>query len=152
MGVNNLDIDDAGLNLITQFEGFRANPYQDQNNIWTIGYGSTYLTDGSRVTQYTPAVTQNQALDLLHYGCRTAINCINTHVNVDLNQNQFDALCDFVYNVGSGNFISSTLLVLLNQGQYDSVPTQLMRWTKTGGQPNSGLIRRRQAEINLWGS
>ena len=149
---NNLDISDAGLNLIKEFEGFRSDPYQDQAGIWTIGYGTTYLTDGSRVTENTPSVTKDQATVLLHYGCRTVINCINSHVTVDLNQNQFDALCSFVYNIGSGNFTLSTLLKVINGTEDGDTDVQFMRWNKVGGVPNAGLTRRRQAEIDLYNS
>lgn len=145
-----MQVSNNGLNLITQFEGFSTVPYLDQNNVSTIGYGSTYYSDGTRVTMDDSPVTQEQALQLLDYSCQTAVNCINRLVQIDLNQNQFDALVDFVYNVGSGNFQSSTLLKDINSNNLADIPNQFMRWNKVAGQPNNGLTRRRQAEINLW--
>jgi lysozyme len=67
-----------------------------------------------------------------------------------LNQNQFDALVSFAFNVGDGAFRSSTLLRLLNQGQYDQVPAQLRRWNMDNGHVVQGLINRRNKEIALW--
>ena len=150
--MNNLDICNAGLDLIKEYEGFRSNVYQDQKGIWTIGWGTTYLSDGSKVTSHTPSVSEEEATELLHYGCRIAVKSINDHVSVALNQNQFDALVCFVYNIGIGGFQSSTLLRLLNDGDYDSVSSQLMRWNKADGVEARGLTRRRKAEAELFNS
>ena len=152
MSTNNLSTSSTGINLITSFEGFSAYPYQDQNGIPTIGYGSTYYQDGTRVTMDDPAISKDQAIAILQSYVKKFERVVNQYVSAELNQNQFDALVDFVYNIGPGNFLSSTLLKLLNQEQYDQIPAQFMRWNKTGGQPNPGLTRRRQAEANLWNS
>jgi len=152
MSENNLTTSENGINLITSFEGFRSSPYLDQNGIPTIGYGSTYYQDGTKVTMQDPAITKDQAIEILQTYVQKFEAIVNDHVTVSLNQNQFDALVDFTYNVGPGNFLSSTLLRLLNQGQYDQIPAQFMRWNKTNGQPNAGLTRRRQAEADLWNS
>lgn len=152
MSINNLTTDSAGINLITQFEGFSASPYLDQRGIPTIGYGSTYYSDGTPVTMDDNAITQDQAISLLQLYVQKFERVINAHVTVKLNQNQFDALVDFTYNVGPGNFLSSTLLTILNQGNYSGVPAQFMRWNKTNGTPNAGLTRRRQVESDLWNS
>lgn len=152
MSMNNLTTDSAGITLITSFEGFSSTPYTDQNGIPTIGYGSTYYQDGTKVTMDDSSISQDQAVQILQSYVTKFENIINQHVIVELNQNQFDALVDFTYNIGPGNFVSSTLLHLLNQSEYDQVPAQFMRWNKTGGQVNPGLTRRRQAEINLWNS
>jgi len=151
--MNNLDISDNGLNLIKQFEGYRSSPYQDQNGIWTIGYGSTYLLDGTRVNENTDIVDNDTATALLKYGCQTAINCINQNIIVDLTQNNFDALCSFVYNIGTGSFIKSTLLKVIN-GEVTtiSINDAFLMWDKAGGVVNAGLLRRRNAEIALYNS
>ena len=67
-------------------------------------------------------------------------------VNVPLAQNQFDALTSWVYNLGSSNLMSSTMLTLLNEGKYDEVPQQIKRWNKAGGKVLDGLVKRREAE------
>jgi lysozyme len=145
--MNNMKTGQAGLQLIESFEGIELVGYNDQNMppIPTIGYGHT----GPDV-YVGETITQEQAEEYLQGDLGTAENAVNNFVTVDLNQNQFDALVDFTYNCGSGNFKSSTLLSLLNQGQYDQVPVQMLRWNKVNGQPNDGLTRRRKAEGNLF--
>ena len=75
---------------------------------------------------------------------------INDLVTVELNQNQFDAMVSWVYNLGVGNLQSSTLLKVLNAGDYAGVPEQIMRWNKASGKVLEGLTRRRQAEADLF--
>ena len=75
---------------------------------------------------------------------------INKLVTVGLNQNQFDAMVSWVYNLGSANLQASTLLKVLNAGQYGEVPAQMLRWNKAGGKVLEGLTRRRQAEADLF--
>lgn len=134
----------AGLNLIKQFEGFRKAAYLDTGNVPTIGYGTT---KGVKMGQ---VITESQALEFLQRDVASAENTVNKSVKVPLTQNQFDALVCFVYNVGSGNFNSSTLLKLLNGGQYDQVDEQLLRWNKDNGKVIDGLTRRRVAEGKLF--
>lgn len=134
----------AGLNLIKQFEGFRSKAYLDTGNIPTIGYGTT---KGVKMGQ---VITEAQALEFLQRDVTSAQNTVNKSVKVPLTQNQFDALVSFVYNVGSGNFNTSTLLKLLNGGHYDQVDEQLMRWNKDDGKVIDGLTHRRAAEGKLF--
>ena len=75
---------------------------------------------------------------------------INDLVNVELKQHQFDALVAWVYNLGAGNLISSTLLIRLNAGEYADVPHEIQRWNKAGGEVLEGLVRRRKAEALLF--
>ena len=77
-------------------------------------------------------------------------NYVNTYVTVELNQSQFDAMVSWVYNLGGGNLKASTLLKVVNQGEFDGVPAQIMRWNKAGGKVLEGLTRRRQAEADLF--
>ena len=150
--MSNFKTSQNGINLITEFEGFRANPYLDQNNIPTIGYGSTHYSDGSAVTMDDDSISQSDAVALLQIYVKKFEDVVNNDVTANINQNQFDALVDFTYNVGPGNFASSTLLKVINGDVDGDVATQFMRWNKTGGQPNAGLTRRRQAEIDLYNS
>ena len=71
-------------------------------------------------------------------------------VTVELNQNQYDTMVSWVYNLGGGNLKASTLLRVLNQGEFDGVPAQIMRWNKAGVKVLEGLTRRRQAEADLF--
>ena len=85
--------------------------------------------------------------------CRDIVefeNYVNDLVQVPLKQNQFDALCSWVYNLGPANLKASTLLKVLNSGDYEGVPAQIKRWNKAGGNVNAGLVRRREAEAALW--
>lgn len=146
-GVAN-DIDQAGLELITGFEGFSSTVYNDVAGNPTIGYG--HLITDDEEGEYNNGVTQDQALDLLRDDAQEAVDAVNELVTVDLNQNQFNVLVSFVYNVGRGNFESSTLLRELNQGNYDRVPDELRRWTRSGGEVIGGLERRREREADLF--
>jgi lysozyme len=87
---------------------------------------------------------------LLGQDLEGAERTVNEAVTVPLNQNQFDALVSFTFNVGNGAFRGSTLLKLLNQRQYDQVPTQLRRWVMDNGHVVQGLVNRREKEIALW--
>lgn len=134
----------SGLQITKQFEGCRLTSYQDPRGIWTIGYGHT-AGIGPGMT-----ITQNQADDFLMEDIQTAVNAVNSLVDVDvpLNQNEFDALVDFCFNVGAGNFANSTLLKLLNQGDYAGAAAQFDNWDYAGGVQLAGLLRRRQAETD----
>jgi lysozyme len=149
---NNFTTSQNGLNLITEFEGFRSNPYLDQNNIPTIGYGSTHYEDGSAVTMDDDSITKDEAMSLLAIFVKNFENTVNTEVTADINQNQFDALIDLVYNIGPGHFANSTVLKVVNGESDVDIATAFMMWDVAGGGPNPGLIRRRQAEIDLYNS
>jgi lysozyme len=133
-----------GITLIKFYEGFRANAYYCPANVLTIGYGTT-----ANVTK-NMVVTEAQAERLLQSDLRKFETTVNSSVKVPLTQDQFDALVCFTYNVGSGAFKSSTLLKVLNQGRYDLVADQLMRWNKAGGKVLAGLTKRRASEASLF--
>ncbi|MGY5958682.1 lysozyme [Kosakonia sp. BK9b] len=136
----------AGLTLIKSFEGLSLEKYRDAVGKWTIGYGHLILPNES----FPQALTKEQAEDLLRADLGMTERGIRKQVTVDLNQNQFDALVAFAFNVGLGNLQSSTLLRLLNQGQYQAAADQLPRWNKAGGNVLAGLTRRREAERALF--
>lgn len=138
------EINAAGLALTKQFEGFKDTAYQDQGGVWTIGYGHTHGVQGGMTC------TPEQAEGWLKDDLSLASEYVEKLVKVALTDNQFAALADFAFNVGVGNFASSTLLRLLSFGRYSEVPDQLRRWNKCAGQVNEGLIRRREAEVALW--
>lgn len=135
-----------GIKLVKEFEGFKAQAYLCPANVWTIGYGTT---SGVKKGQM---VTEEQAIKLLQDDLAKFEKAVKNLVRVPLNQDQFDALVAFVYNIGVGAFSRSTLLSLLNQGNYEAVPEQLLRWNKAGGRVLNGLTRRRQAEGKLFKS
>jgi len=142
---NNLSYSKNGLSLTQSFEGVRLTAHQDQVGVWTIGYGHT----GPDVHGGL-AITQEQANDLLMGDVSHAAAAVNRLVTVPLTQDQFDALVDFVFNVGIGNFGSSTLLRELNASNFTEAAAQFERWSHAGGIVVAGLLRRRQAEAKLF--
>ncbi|AXE28664.1 muraminidase [Chromobacterium phragmitis] len=138
---------DNGVNLIKRFEGLRLQAYQDAVGVWTIGYGHT----GPEVHAGL-CVSDEQAEQLLRQDLSRFEQGVASLVKVALNQNQFDALISFSYNLGLGNLQSSTLLRLLNQGDYQGAAGQFPLWDKAGGKTEPGLQKRRQAEQALFGT
>jgi len=138
-------INDAGLNLIKEFEGCKLTAYICPAGVLTIGYGST----GPHVVPGM-TITQEEAETLLRDDLRRFEEGVEQLVEVPLNDNQFSALVSFAFNLGLGALSGSTLLRLLNEGNYAAVPAQLARWNKSGGKVLAGLTRRREAEGKLW--
>ena len=140
----NMNIGNKGLEMIKHFEGLELNAYQCAAGVWTIGYGHT------KGVQKGMVISEDTANEMLVEELKEYENYINTLVEVELNQNQFDAMVSWVYNLGSSNLQASTLLKVLNAGDYEGVPAQIMRWNKAGGKVLEGLTRRRQAEADLF--
>lgn len=137
-------LSDAGFAQLEQFEGFSATPYPDHKG-QSIGYGHL-IKPGEGLTY----VTQDQAVELLAQDVADAERTVRNAVTVPLTQNQFDALVSFTYNVGSGAFRGSTLLRLLNAGDYQGAAAQFPRWVNASGQVNASLVQRRQIEQQLF--
>ena len=137
-------ISQEGIELIKKFEGCELEAYQDSVGVWTIGYGHT------KDVKEGDSINRDEAEHLLHEELPEYEGYINDLVTVPLNQCQFDALVCWVYNLGPTNLKESTLLKLLNAGDYHTVPAQIKRWNKAGGQTLQGLIRRREAEALLF--
>lgn len=132
------------VELVKEFEGLRLEAYRDIVGVPTIGYGRTVNVRMGDV------ITKELAEKFLMEDLGVYGRCVEEAVKVPLNDNQFSALVSFTYNVGCSAFESSTLLRLLNLGEYSQVPDQLRRWNKAGGRVVNGLVRRREAEVNLW--
>jgi len=130
----------SGEQLTEQFESCKLVAYLDSKGVPTIGYGHT------QGVQLGDTCTQDQADQWLLEDIAWAVAVVNQYVTIELTQGEFDALVDFVFNVGSGNFHGSTLLKLLNQGDFTGAANEFERWDKSGGQIIAGLLRRRQAE------
>lgn len=136
-----------GLALIKKAEGFVAKIYDDQGHP-AIGYGQR-LTP-SEVEKYKNGISEEDASLLLVDYLHTIENTVSNVIKTKLNQNQFDAVMSFTYNVGIGAFISSTLLKVINANQLDKAPDEFAKWTKSGGKELPGLVARRKAEVALW--
>lgn len=137
-------ISEDGINLIRQHEGCRLEAYPCPGGVWTVGYGHT------RSAHAGLKITQAQAEELLKSDVDKVNMALQKYIQVSLEQRQWDALGSFVFNVGEGAFARSSLLKLLNQGQFADIPAQLMRWTYAKGQQWPGLVRRRRDEAALW--
>lgn len=140
---------DRGISLIKQFEGCELAAYQDSVGVWTIGYGWTHAVDGKPIKRGMK-IDQATADRLLKTGLVQFENDILKLVKVKLNQNQFDALVSFAYNVGTRALSTSTLLKKLNAGDYRGAGDEFPRWDKAGGKVLTGLARRRGAEKQLF--
>lgn len=143
-----MKISENGVDLITDFEGFVANAYLDPVGIWTVGFGSTRI-DGREVKR-GDHVTEEEALAALMDDIDEFFGLIEDFIMVELNQNQIDAIGCFVYNIGPEAFKKSTLLTLLNKGDFIGASLQFLRWNQAGGKVQPGLIRRRMAESKLF--
>lgn len=142
-----------GAAFIGRFEGFRAAMYNDAAGHCTIGFGHLVHhgpINGSEPAEFKAGITRERGLQLLQADAAIAAKCVSDHVKVKLNQAQFDALVSFTFNVGTGAFADSTLLKMLNTGDYTAVPGQLERWSRAGGRVLQGLLNRRHAEGTLF--
>jgi lysozyme len=143
--VANFKYSDAGFALTKHFEGCELKAYQDSVGVWTVGYGHT----GSDVVKGL-TISQGHAEILLHADVVWAEACVSRAVIVPVQQNQFDALVDFVFNLGATNFLQSALLRLMNAGLYSVAAGEFLRWNHAGGKVVDGLTRRRAAEMALF--
>lgn len=143
-------ISKAGINLIKKWEGFRSKPYLCSGNVATIGFGSTYYPNGKRVTLQDKPINEAEAGYMLIIALGRYEKAVNKLVKAVINQNQFDALVSFVYNVGAAAFEQSTLLKVLNAGDYEGAAQQFLRWNKAGGKVVEGLTNRRKDEMALF--
>lgn len=145
-----MNLSPKGLELLERSEGFRAQVYRDIAGVLTIGYGHK-LEPGE---SFPDGVTEEEGQVICRWDVHLAEQAVNRLVKVPLTQGQFDALVDFVFNLGSARLASSTLLELLNEGFYDAAAVQLLRWDH--GMENGkeveidALKARRSAEFSLW--
>jgi len=145
-----MELSTNGANLIASFEGFVPHPYQDSVGVWTIGCGTTEI-NGVHVTSSTHPVTKAQAIALLKQQVQNIYGHAVNELNLPLNQNQFDALCSFTYNVGPGA-IGPTMTVgkCLRAHNWRGAADGLLLWDRAGGAVLEGLLHRRQAERALF--
>ena len=143
-----LNYDKAGLDLTTASEGMRLTAYPDPATgaaPWTIGVGHT----GPDVYPGR-VITEGEGYQLLHDDVQAAVKAVKTLVTVPLTQGQFNALVDFTFNCGAGNLQHSTLLKLLNAGQYAAASAQFDHWVLAAGRKLPGLVARRDNEQLLF--
>ncbi|AVV37816.1 lysozyme [Pantoea vagans] len=139
-----MKVSNNGINLIKRFEGLELKAYKDSVGILTIGYGHTHAVKAG------DAITSERADAYLREDLQVAELTINTNVKVKLTQGQFDALVSFVFNLGSGNFVKSTLIRKLNAGDYAGAADEFGKWVNAGGKKLPGLVKRRAAEREVF--
>lgn len=139
-----MKINQNGENLIKNFEGCRLKAYKCPAGVWTIGYGHTNNVRPDDV------ITQAEADEFFRRDISVHEDNVKRLVKVPLTQGQFNALVSFEYNVGYGAFANSTLLRLINAQNYEGASKQFSRWVYVGNKVLEGLIRRRQAETEMF--
>ena len=141
---NELKTSQEDISLIKSFEGCELTAYRCSADVPTIGYGHTAgVSDGDTCTQEEAETML--AEDLVEFE-----DYVKNYVESELQQNEFDALVAWTYNLGPANLKESTMLKELNSGNFEEVPRQMKRWNRAGGEVLDGLIRRREAESRLF--
>ena len=140
-----MKISNKGKDLIKKYEGCKLEAYKCPAGIWTIGYGHTdaNVTSGTKITQEQANKLFNQDIKKFEKG-------VEQMVKVLINQNQFDALVSFSFNLGLGALQNSTLLKKLNAKDYQGAANEFDRWVYAGNKKLEGLIRRRREEKELF--
>lgn len=146
-----MKLNNSGYLLITEFEGFSAKPYLCPAKIPTIGFGNTYYPDGKRVTLLDKEITKVQAFEIFKSVADRFGSAVSKLVTSPLNQNQFNALVSIAYNIGTGNFASSTLLKKVNKNHNDiTIALEFKKWNKVNKKEVAGLTKRRIYEANIY--
>jgi lysozyme len=152
-GVEVRKVYDPAIELTKESEGFVGQPYNDAARYCTIGYGHLiHLApcDGSIREDFKKGISEPQGTEILRDDMGKAERGVMTLVDIELTDGQYGALCDFVFNVGVGNFRNSTLRKRVNAGDHERVPFEFRRWVFAGGKKLPGLASRREKEIALF--
>ncbi len=141
-----MELSTAGMDLIKKSEGFRDRVYRDVEGYPTIGYGHRLIHPET----FPNGITEPQGTAIFYNDIRDAERTVTRLVKVPITQGQYDALVDFVFNLGQVRLAESTLLRELNSGRFAEAGEQLLRWDHAGTQENAGLKARRETELSLW--
>ena len=145
-----MKISEKGLAMIESFEGCLLKASNKLDGVWTIGYGQTGSYYGKRVHRGMTTTKAEAHAWLRDHSIKTYEDAVTQAVKVPINQNQFDALVSFAYNVGVGAMAGSTAVRKLNAGDYAGAADALTMWTKCNGKVLAGLVRRRKEERALF--
>lgn len=145
-----MTISQKGIDFIKQWEGFRPTMYHDSVGLPTIGYG-TLIDTKEEQWLMTATIDEATAEQLLRTDLRPIEIFVSQVVSKLINQNQFDALCSFVYNLGRTSLRKSTLLKTINTDPNDKwIGSEFEKWCYADGKKNEGLLNRRRAEAELY--
>jgi len=142
---------ELAASLCRQYEGFRSKPYLCPAGIATIGYGSTYYSDGRKVTLEDAPMDEFNARALLMVELEHTYlpGVLRNCPILATDEKKCNAIVDFVYNLGIGRLQTSTLKRKINSQEWEAAQEQLMLWTKGGGKVLPGLVKRRRSECLL---
>lgn len=136
-------ISEVGKRFIAVEEGLKLKPYRDSKGVPTIGLGNTFYEDGRPVRMTDKPITKERALKLFDNIVKEFEAAVNKYITAELNQNQFDALVSFTYNVGTNALQDSTLRKMINKNPNDSnITAEFKKWKRSGNNPNILLNRR----------
>lgn len=144
---------EKGRAFIKNYEALRLKAYQDQGGVWTIGYGTTVYKGGEKVKAGDIFYTEEQAESFFDFDLEKFEKAVHARTqDLNLSQNQFDALVCFAYNVGIPAFSRSTLLkkVRACKDCFDSLHREFIRWQFVKGKKSIGLLRRRNSEFKIY--
>lgn len=153
------NIDNTGATFLQQREGFSAVPYLCSGGKPTIGFGNTFYPNGRKVTMKDAPITRAYGVEIFSIIVAQFVKEVNSLVKSNVNQNQYNAILSFAYNVGTDIDIDtvaeglgdSTLLKKVNANPNDpSIAAEFAKWNKANGKVNNGLISRRQLESELY--
>lgn len=151
---NNLNIDKSGLEFIKKWEGCVLKVYRDVANLKTVGVGHLITKDEDELFPDGMVITEEKAIELLNEDVQKCVVAIKKDIKVELNQNQFNALCSFGFNCGTGVYTKSSACIALNEGDVDTFCVKLLEWSraKINGVYKTipGLLNRRKSEVELF--
>jgi lysozyme len=140
-----------GVELISKFEGIRLKPYKCSAGVSTIGIGSTYYEDKTRVKMSDPEITRDRAIQLFSNTAKQYQSAVRAFIKIELTQNQFDALVSLCYNIGPGNFSTSSLVKAINnKADKTEIEARWKLWNKAKGNVIQGLVSRRNKEVEYY--
>jgi len=144
-------ISEKGLNHIILYEGLKCDAYLCPAGKWTIGIGHTGEVDGVEIHKEM-TINVIKAKELLRNDLAITESYLNNlDALCEINQSQFDALVSFVFNVGIGNFLDSTMYrKIKNKNDVNDIANEFPRWIFAGGKKLNGLIKRREDEKNMY--
>lgn len=154
--VGQMQLSDSGFELIAEFEGFRSAPYLDAVGVPTIGYGNTYYLDGRKVKMTDTPISKDEAkalkLAIINQDFSPAVNAMfaDEIAQGQITQNMFDALISLAYNIGTGALAKSSIYRHIKAGDYQKAGQAFLLYNKAGGRVLNGLVRRREAEKQLF--
>jgi lysozyme len=145
-----MKVNAEGYALIKKFEGCRLKAYKCPANVWTIGYGNTFYENGMKVKE-GDVITQQRAEELAKFIIDQFAVTIEPFIQKPLTDNQFSACVSLAYNIGTSGFKRSSVFKKLNINPNNpTIADSFKLWNKGGGKVLAGLVKRRDAEIQLY--